>query len=515
MYPILDSSFVKFLTVNYPATIDTANNLIISEAAKVSGTFNCVNYSIRKIDGLQYFTNLKKIIIHKTSISYLPSLDHINGLTSIDVSQNKLMYLPDLSKLRSLKEIFANDNTIKFVPDLTLNDSLVALSMHHNFIDTLIGLENLKRLNYLQISYNNLRYLPGLDSMSSLSFLLIWKNNIKALPNLSPLQKLSYIDAAYNEMTTVPVLGNKPNLTTAYFNDNNISVINDDFSQCPILGKVRLYNNPITFFELIKVTAKQGYDTIFKMNPHKVTKVAYKISVRENTKITLSTNIDRGVSSVFYDWYKNGFYFKTVFADSLVLPKTMGVNTDSYFCLVRSSKFTDFVVNTDTFNISTYSCIDTSKITINTFDIDCENGGQIQLVDKNLDASAFKYSITSNSGKYIDAQNWSFTGLNELKYNLTIKATDGCSRTLLKPIYLKQKTCEEFLLCPNAESNNSYEFVDTGLVKIYDKQGNVVHQMPIPNLWNGQGLKSHKVPTGFYVADINNGQKTIGITVVY
>lgn len=515
-YSLVDTNFVKFLKAAYPTTINTSNELLISEAAKVKGTFSCVNKSVANVDGLQFFTGISRLIIQKNSIKSLPDLSAMTKLNFIDVSDNQITYIPDLSKLVRLKELFADDNSIQMLPDFSKNDSLLTISAHHNKIDTIIGLSKLKKLDFLQLSYNQLKFLPGIDSLTYLEQIMCWKNNLQALPSLANLLKLSTINVSYNSLKEVPELGKKPLLTIAYFNDNQISVLNDDFSKCTILNKVRLYYNPITFGQLIQVSAKLGYDTIFKMNPQLVKKVASDISYRENTRFSLSTNIDKGIKTVSYDWYKNGVFFKNTIVDSLIINNVSISDSGKYHCVVKSSLFSDFFIKTDTFTVAIRPCVDTTLVGFVTEDISCEKGGQISIIDKNTEASTNLYTLIGKSGQiYNNKNNHVFVGLNELDYQLKVTAFDGCNRNINRPIVLAQKPCEEYLIYPDQEVNNSVTFADSGEVKIYDKRGELVNKFSTPSLWQGTGSKSQKLSTGFYIADINNGAKIIGITILH
>jgi hypothetical protein len=515
-YSLVDTNFVKFLKATYPTTINTKNELIITEAAKIQGTFSCVNRSVANADGLQFFTGISRLIVQKNSIKSLPDLSTLIKLLFIDVSENQITYIPDLSKLVRLKELFADGNSIQILPDFSGNDSLITLSAHGNKIDTIIGLSKLKKLGYLQLSYNKLKYLPGVDSLFSLGSLMCWKNNLQSLPSLANLLKLSTINVSYNSLKEVPELGNKPLLSIAYFNDNQISVLKDDFSRCSVLNKVRLYYNPITFGQLIQVSAKSGYDTIFKMNPQLVKKVAYDVSYRENTRFSLSTNIAKGIKTVSYDWYKNGIFFKNTLVDSLIIKNVSITNSGKYYCVVKSSLFSDFFIKTDTFTVTIRPCVDTTLVGFVTEDISCEKGGQISIIDKNTEASTNFYTLVGKSGQiYNNKNNHVFLGLNELDYQLKVTAFDGCNRNINRPIVLAQKPCEEYLIYPDQDVNNSVTFADSGEVKIYDKRGELVNKFSIPSLWQGTGSKSQKLSTGFYIADINNGAKIIGITILH
>lgn len=152
------------------------------------------NSKISSLDGLQYFSSLKKLNVGYNTITTLPELP--DSLDELHVSNNKLGVLPKLpDSLRILDASYNNllslpslpvvltslrvqDNILKALPDLP--DSLIELSCSINNLTTLPDLPD--SLTYLSASQNAITSLPELpDSATEIN---VYKNNLTNIPTL-------------------------------------------------------------------------------------------------------------------------------------------------------------------------------------------------------------------------------------------------------------------------------------------------------------------------------------------
>ncbi len=510
-----DTNFTKCLKTVFPSSINTSNQLIISEANKAKGTLSCVNMKITSAEGIQYFTSVSTIKLNTNNLSFFPQINLLTSLQNIDVSENQLESLPSFLNQKRLKTIFAQRNKIKALPDLSNNDSLITLYIHTNQLDTLPDLGKLKNLVTLNVTYNNLKYLPNINQLVSLQNLYAWKNQLIEAPSLTALNQLIYVDLSYNLLKKTPELGSKPNLNIAYFNDNQISVLTD-FSQCTQLQKVRLYNNMLTFSETIKLINIPKYDTIFKLMPNKPIKLGKLIETNQALPINITIGIDQKVVGIKYEWFKNGNLINSKPTDSLVFIKADLKDEGKYYCTIKNCFFPNVTLNSDTFTIKVIPCPDPSNIIITSNEINCLSQGTININGYNSTTYPATYELlpTLNS-KTINSTSGNFEGLSESSFKLKIKIKNGCNYTYPDIITIPQKECDEVLISPdNDGSSDSYYFADTGKVVIYDKRGNIIKTLTIPASWDGTSEKG-KVSNGFFVADINGGKKIIGITVLY
>ena len=322
------------------------------------------------------------------------------------------------------------------------------------------------------------------------------------------------MQAHNNNLTLLPNLPKVCRLKSLYVNNNNLSKL-PDFSQCGSLEKVRIYNNDkLTFEQYVPLTTIDSFDTIFKPSPQRPYKVGKKISISEGDSLVLATGIDKSVSNVQYVWYKNGKLIDTVANDYFKIPATTLSDSGKYTCVLKHPVFNIISLVTDTFYVSISPCVDFGELNYNISEISCLTTGTLTITGSKHPIATYEL-MGKNTGKLYTNNTGRFSGLSETTYSLTLKSENGCVKKYANPIVINQKECEETILSPDGDGqSDSYYFPENGKVVIYNKQGEVIKTLSIPGEWNGYSDKG-KVSSGFYVADINNGKRLIGITVLY
>jgi hypothetical protein len=467
------------------------------------------------MEGLQYFTGLISITLNNNLISLFPAISNLTKLQELSLSQNHLQYLPDLSHQRSLRILNVDNNSLQVLTDLSQNDSLQYLDVHGNQLDTLPDLGHLAQLTYLNTVSNPLSYLPGIEKLNALRQLIIWKNQLVSLPSLANLSHLIQLDGSQNQLQTVPDLGAKNKMATLFLDRNNISTL-PDFSGFDSLQSARLYGNNLTFTELIKLTSKAHYDTIFKISPQKTLLVGERLNLSENETMILSTHIDRGLAGVSYQWFKNGNFLATTTVDSLVVQKVSFQDSGKYTCQIKHPAFQGFALLTDTFFVSVAPCLDLGSLSLSVTGIHCVETGTLSVIGLKPSGSNVTYVLKSNvTGKTQTSQIGIFVGLTESQYALSFQRAPSCEKSYASPILVPIEPCKEAYLTPNNDGDtDSIFFPQTGKVIIYDKRGSIVKTLSIPSEWDGT-TKNGLVAQGYYTADINNGQELINISVMY
>ncbi|MBC7389875.1 MAG: leucine-rich repeat domain-containing protein [Opitutaceae bacterium] len=463
-----DSNFVQFLRDNYQTTLLNGNKLVIAEAAKIKGVFQAGNKNISNIYGIQFFT----------------------GLQAIDLSYNNLSALPDISNITNLDYLNLTYNQLSKLPDL----------------------QNLKKLTYLDFVENNITSIPDLSGQSQLRTLLAKGNLITTLPSLDSLTNLNSLDLSYNKLEAFPKIPVNNKIITLNLNDNKIKTLPDTFI-FPNLEKIFLYHNFISFTELIKIKNYQNYNSYFIYVPQSIFKSGSVINQKEGEDIVLSTQLDMPLSGVAYNWYKNGKFLKTITGDTLQLKTVSYQDSGKYTCIIKYIDFPNLNLTTDTFRIKIVPCFDPKKLSTIITGISCRKQGS--LLVQNTTGEKVNFILKSNNTTSVYNGNGNFYGLTEPSYTLKVITYSGCEKIYPFEIVVPKEDCKQILLTPDGDGeNDAYFFKQQGKVIIYDKTGEQVKVLQIPSEWDGS-VKGGKVAPGYYSADINNGESTINISVIY
>lgn len=510
-YTVTDNNFQTCLKTRYPSTINSSNVIQNTEAEKINSLL-CPNYKIKNVEGLQAFKNIQTLNLTNNEITELPALENLTKLTYIEVSSNLLESFPNVSKSKSLKEIYAQRNNIRFIPNLNQNDSLLTFYFHTNQLDTLPDLSNLKKLEKFNVAHNNLKRLPDLSNLTALKIFYVWSNQLTEIPSLTNLTLLDDVNIAYNKLTKLPVLSSTNSVTLFYANDNLLSEI-ENFQSNGAIQNVRLYNNKLSFKELHKLKSTANYQTIFKIAKQFPFQIGKMIFIKEKDDLQLSTGIDQNVEGVSYNWFKNGNFIKTSSTDNFSIPKIEFTDKGFYHCEIKSSYFPNVTLTTDSFSVNVTTCLKPEEITVFTTEKKCFEGARINIKTDELIASYELKSVHTN--KSISNQIGDFKGLTDLLYTLKLTTPTGCQILYPNEIKIETEICDEVVISPNGDGfNDSYFFNEKGHVDIYDRRGNLIQSLQTPANWDGS-TKYGKVSSGFYMVDINKGEKQLGITIMY
>lgn len=151
-----------------PITSEDALTLITLEAKSMDGII------IKKLGGLEYFTNLEKINLDWNKIQYLAPLSGLKKLKELSLAENQL--ISDLTPLKGLKNLFV-------------------LTLAANNISDLGALSGLTKLDQLDLAHNAIADITPLGSLTALTFLKLQTNN--GISDLSTLTKLVNLESFY------------------------------------------------------------------------------------------------------------------------------------------------------------------------------------------------------------------------------------------------------------------------------------------------------------------------------
>ena len=192
---------------------------------------------IQHLDGLEKFTNLKKLDLFKNNISDLTPLKDLTSLEILDLSENKITSIQSLEKLTNLKALDISNASIRDWSPL-----------------------NKLQLNCLYLDSCNIKDLKPLESLfehlnNNLVYLSLMDNLITDIAPLSKLTNLKNIDLCDNQITDISPLQALSNPASVYLSSNQIT----DFSSINsnIENNLTLDDNPITSLAPISKLTKQ------------------------------------------------------------------------------------------------------------------------------------------------------------------------------------------------------------------------------------------------------------------
>jgi hypothetical protein len=150
-------------------------------------------------------------------------------------------------------------------------------------------------------------------------------------------------------------------------------------------------------------------------------------------------------------------------------------------------------------------------------EINCLKSGTLDVIWNTAPSVSLTYTLKSPvTGKIYSSSAGSFNGLTESNYNLAVQSGISCQKQYPATINIPIEECTETFITPDKDGDkDSFYFTASGKAIIYDKNGNIVKTLIIPSEWDGSSKLGKLVSQGYYVADINDGQEFIKISVIY
>jgi hypothetical protein len=216
--------------------------------------YNCENYGISSLKGIEKLLNLQKFNAYNNSISSLTELESLTSLKILNIDSNTFFKnegLSVISKLTNLEELhIANNN-----------------------IDTLEGLENLTNLKILNVSHNHIKDLTSIVNLPNIERLFINVNQIESLAGVGNFQKLKLLTCHTNPfMTTNNPFKNLSSVDIANIVRNNplySSIKLNKFMKIGMFDHLTTFTNyQLSLNERKKIeSVKEWKDRLFKEYP--------------------------------------------------------------------------------------------------------------------------------------------------------------------------------------------------------------------------------------------------------
>ena len=240
---------VTFPDVNLEAAIRVAiskptGDIYASELAALYA-LNANGRSIGILDGLEYCTNLRWLLLRNNQVSDLSALAGLTYLEGLDLTNNQVSGLSALAVLTRMTVLDLSDNQISDVAPLAAMDNLTNLGLPNNLVSNLAPLAGKANLVFLNLNNNRVSDLSPLTGLTGLNTLGMNDNQISDLAPLAGLTALTGLWIGGNRISNLTPLAGLTNLTLLGMNNNRISDITPLAGMTKITG-LDLNNNQIS-----------------------------------------------------------------------------------------------------------------------------------------------------------------------------------------------------------------------------------------------------------------------------
>ena len=178
---------------------------------------------IENINGLEYATNLKSLVL---SVNMISDITPLAGLTHLELLILRDNPIEDLSPISSLTKLTYLNLSGVIIDDLTpLSDLTQLRELHaiHCQIQDITPLSNLTQLVWLNLSANRIVDMSPLANLTALEKLSIDRNQIVDVTPLADLTALKELRIDRNQIVNVTPLANLTQLTNLTIANNAIT----------------------------------------------------------------------------------------------------------------------------------------------------------------------------------------------------------------------------------------------------------------------------------------------------
>ncbi len=247
--------------------------------------------NIKDLAGIEYCTNLRKIILYQNEIRDISPLTHLTTLRDITLIDNQIRdisplanhtklerlfidgnlinYIAPLANLTNLRNLSLAGNRISNVTHLTKLDRLLALNLGSNPISDVSPLSTLTRLTTLSLNNCQIDDITSLGGMVNMREMHLENNEIQDISALSNMSKVYALKLAGNRITEVSPLSGLTDLVNVWLDNNQVSdisplVLNEGLN---FASGVYLRNNPLSdasIYECIPELERRQVEVIWE-----------------------------------------------------------------------------------------------------------------------------------------------------------------------------------------------------------------------------------------------------------
>lgn len=507
---IPDVNLRNKLLSDYPQVMQ-GDELDINAAAMLMGSIYLNNAGIENAEGVQYFTSVHTLSLNSNQLTTIPNISNLSNLENLFLSYNQIESLPSLSGLTSLKDFQSIDNSLTELPDLSGSTQLESIYCTNN---QLIGLPDLSQFPNLkilvvgenpfeeQIDYSkctgltqlhmhktNANTIAGIEQLTDLAVLYAWGNSIEDFSPVNTLTELTLLHIADNPNSTLPVINNKPNL-------NVLDITNCFF----------------TFEDIIPVL---NTNPSFNFNYAPQKPINYNnITAKDQHIVTLSYPETNPSASNTYVWFKDGVKLDSSASKSYVLSPISKANEGEYQLNVYNSEVTNLVIEGTPFTLTVNRCLEFSLPYVDIINEDCSEGYTIDLMNAKISGGTEPYIYTLKNNSFEETYTTEqIENLPAGNYEVILEDANKCSAT--DEFTLNRIERCDPVLTPNGDGVADSFFIEqTGSIKIYDMQRNVIKTLTGPTNWDASNDNGGTVDAGYYIIIPEEGNKAIYVTII-
>ena len=431
--------------------------------------------------------------------------------SSAEMVQLKSEVLPEDLSFESLQSTLVFDDSLNIIPsesdtglhiiNFSSNYCLTRLSDTINIIPALETNLAFDTLTYCSISLNDQNQLNNYTILSINNWERIYDYTTGQNVLISDLEDNGCLQ--YDTCFIKPVEPLRTNLdfdTLALCsNDMNEIERNDKYTFLSLDNKESLYSFLGEQNVLISDLEDNGcllYDTCYI----KIVKPVDMSLDIDNKCDSVIVSLSNGNYTVNNLSWSNGLTERTIKIDST---QTIAVQlTDNYNCISIDT----FTIEVKPFEIQTMD--------ISTYDADCWTEGELNIneIATTYGSNNLSYTLRNKLNK---ATLTDLTTIPEGMYEVEVENEDGCIKIPKKEIEVRQKCLEDYpVFTPNMDGvEDEYYIPYEGIVKIYDKNGNLKRILDTPAYWDGTNESGVKLPMGVYLL-VTDAGKNVNITIV-
>lgn len=295
--------------------------LDLPELTSLSLSFSQLHLNIDGAICFKKMPKLRSLFIYESVINGAwPDLSNCPDISGLGFSFTQIKGdLPNFSILPNLSFLEAIGNQITgTIPDIS-SHNFRSFSLARNQMEgTIPKFTNSTSLYNLSLGENRFEgNLPEFERNLFLERLFLYDNQFDGIiPDYDHLVALEILNISENKL-----IGGLPKLPTenlkfAIFNNNNLSGIVPDFSQMIALEELDISNNKFTFEHLLPNFNTVNTEYIYF--PQQLIYVDTTFVLEEGNALSIDLEIDNGLGSNTYQWFKDGILYRTLNGDNTI-----------------------------------------------------------------------------------------------------------------------------------------------------------------------------------------------------